>query len=507
MLTKWRTLMAVSLASLLMLMGITMASVALPEIQRDLGASFNDLRWVIDAYALTLAATLLVSGSLADRIGRLRMFVIGLAIFAAGSLACAFASDTLALNIFRGVQGLGGAAMFATSLALIGAVYSGRDRHTALAFWGGTSAGAMAVGPLIGGLLIGAIGWEAIFLFNVPAALAVWMLVARGVPESRDPSVSGRPDFAGLVTIAGSMTLLVLGLFRGDDWGWGSSTTIGVFAGAAVLLLAFVVVELRVAKPLLDLALFRKASTIAASLGTHAVSFSVFAIFTFVALYLQSTLGHSAAGTGLRIFALTISSFVAAVIAGRLATRVSLRALFTTGLGLIGIGLLLMAVQIDAVSEWTALLAGGIVAGAGTGVALFAGSTVALGAAPQAQSGMAAGLNSMFRMLGLAMGVAALGTILEARTSDRLAELLPGLDSEAVVDLAATGNVELAAASAPAGLQGEVAVAAQTAFVAGLDAAMLVAALVALAGAALAFLLVRAGDLHHGPTPQDVAAS
>ena len=166
-----------------------------------------------------------------------------------------------------------------------------------------------------------------------------------------------------------------------------------------------------------------------------------------------------------------------------------------------------MAVQIDAVSEWTALLAGGIVAGAGTGVALFAGSTVALGAAPQAQSGMAAGLNSMFRMLGLAMGVAALGTILEARTSDRLAELLPGLDSEAVVDLAATGNVELAAASAPAGLQGEVAVAAQTAFVAGLDAAMLVAALVALAGAALAFLLVRAGDLHHGPTPQDVAAS
>ena len=501
MLTKWRPLVAVSLAAMMMLLGVTMASIALPDIQRDLGASFDDLRWVIDAYALTLATTMLIAGSLADRFGRLRMFRVGLVVFAAASLASGFASSAVVLDILRGVQGIGGAAMFATSLALISASYSGRDRHMAFGFWGGMTAGAMATGPLVGGGLVGAFGWEAIFFVNVPVVALIWLLVARGASESRDPTATGMPDIAGLVAVAGSMTLLVLALFRGDEWGWGSATTIGAFIGAGALLAAFIAIEPRRARPLLDLRLFRKPSISGASIGVAAISFAVFAMFTFLTLYIQSTLGHTAAGTGLRIFALTISSFIAAMLAARLADRIRLQAQLAFGLALVGVGTLLWLAQVNATSEWEALIPGGIVLGAGTGIGLFAGSNVGLAAAPRAQSGMAAGLNSTSRMLGLAVGVAALGTLLQSRVSTRLAELVPGLDSSELVDLAATGNVELAAATAPPALQSDVAVAAQTAFVSGLEVAFVVAAAVAFAGAVAALALVRGRDLDFDREP------
>ena len=506
-LTKWRPLVAVSLAAMLMLLGVTMASVALPEIQRDLGASFDDLRWVIDAYALTLAATMLIAGSLADRFGRLRMFRIGLVLFAAASLAGGFASSAIVLDILRGLQGIGGAAMFATSLALISASYSGRDRHMAFGFWGGMTAGAMAIGPLVGGGLVGAFGWEATLFVNVPVVAVIWLLVARGAPESRDPDAAGMPDLAGLVAVAGSMTLLILALFRGDEWGWGSVATISAFIGAGALLAAFIAIEPRRVRPLLDLRLFRKPSISGASIGVAAISFSVFAIFTFLTLYIQSTLGHTPAGTGLRIFALTISSFIAALLAARLADRIRLQAQLAIGLALVGVGTLLWLAQVNATSEWEALIPGGVLLGAGTGIGLFAGSNVALAAAPRAQSGMAAGLNSTSRLFGLAVGVAALGTLLESRVSTRLSELLPGLDSSELVDLAATGNVELAAATVPPALQADVAVAAQTAFVSGLEIAFVVAAAVAFAGAVAALALVRGTDLEFDRQPDASEAS
>jgi EmrB/QacA subfamily drug resistance transporter len=501
---KWWTLLAVSIATFMLLLDVTVVNVALPDIQQELGADFNELRWVIDAYALTLAATMLIFGSLADRVGRRRVFTIGLTLFSLSSLACGLAWSPVALDVLRGVQGFGGAAMLATSLALIAAAYSGRDRNTALAVWGASTASAVAIGPLIGGALVDAFEWEAIFFVNVPIGLLTAWLVASAVPESRDPSATGRPDYAGLVTAAGSMSLLVLALFRGNDEGWGSALILVLFAGAAVLLGAFVIIESRARQPLLDLGLFQRPTTSGASIGILAIAISVFAMLTFLVFYIQNALGYSALETGLRLFPLTIAAFFAAAAAGRLADRVPLRILLAVGLSLAGIGLLLCR-RVDPGSDWTALLAGGIFIGAGAGAVNPSVAAAALGAAPVAKSGMASGLNSTFRLLGVAIGVAALGAILESRVSARLAELLPG-SSDGLVDVVSTGNVEAARAAAAPGAEAQLVEAARNAFVYGLDTIFLVAALVAFVGAALALALVRQSDLRAEPVAQPAPA-
>jgi EmrB/QacA subfamily drug resistance transporter len=475
------------------LLDVTVVNVALPDIQDDLGASFNDLRWVIDAYALTLAATMLIYGSLGDRFGRRLVFVIGLAIFSLASLACGLAWDPLSLNVFRGLQGLGGAAMLATSLALIAAAYQGRDRSTALAVWGTSVAGAVALGPMIGGALVDAISWEAIFFVNVPIGLVTAALVARGVPESRDPEASGRIDFAGLVTLAGSMTLLIVALFRGNDEGWGSSLIVALFAGAALLLAAFIAVEARVKRPLLDLGLFRRPTTAGASIAILAMATSGFAMFTFLVLYIQNALGYGPFGTGLRLLPLTVASFFAGAATARLAERFGPRILLGLGLALAGAGLLLNT-QVSTSSDWTALLPGGVLVGFGIGLVNPSVAAAALGAAPVAKSGMASGLNSTFRILGVALGVAALGAIVESEVSASLVGSI-GTAPPGLVDVVATGNIDLAVAGASPELAGQIRPAAEQAFVSGLDTIFLVAAVIAFAGSLLSLLLVRDRDI------------
>jgi EmrB/QacA subfamily drug resistance transporter len=494
---KWTTLIAVSIAAFMMLLDVTVVNVALPDIQDDLGASFNDLRWVIDSYALTLAATMLIYGSLGDRFGRRLVFVIGLGIFSLASLACGLAWDPLSLNVFRGLQGLGGAAMLATSLALIAAAYQGRDRSTALAVWGATVAGAVALGPMIGGILVDAISWEAIFFVNVPIGVVTAVLVARGVPETRDPEASGRIDFAGLVTLAGSMSLLVVALFRGNEEGWGSALIISMFAGAALLLAGFIAIEARARRPLLDLDLFRRPSTAGASIAILAIATSAFAMLTFLVLYIQNLLGYDAFGTGLRLLPLTIASFFAGAATARLAARFAPRILIALGLALAGAGLL-VNLQVSTSSDWTALLAGGLLMGLGIGLINPSVAAAALGAAPVAKSGMASGLNSTFRILGVAIGVAALGAIVESQVSASLAQSL-GSAPPGLVDLVATGNIDLAASSAGPNLAPQVAAAGREAFVSGLDTIFVVGAAIAFAGSLLSLLLVRSGDAEREP--------
>jgi EmrB/QacA subfamily drug resistance transporter len=486
---KWTTLIAVSIAAFMLLLDVTVVNVALPDIQDDLGASFNDLRWVIDSYALTLAATMLIYGSLGDRFGRRRVFVIGLAIFSLASLACGLAWDPLSLNIFRGLQGLGGAAMLATSLALIAAAYQGRDRSTALAVWGSTVAGAVALGPIIGGALVDGISWEAIFFVNVPIGLLTAALVARGVPETRNPEATGRIDFPGLVTLAGSMSLLVVAFFRGNEEGWGSPLIISLFTGSVLLLAAFIAIEARVRRPLLDLDLLRRPATAGASIAILAIATSTFAMLTFLVLYIQNALGYDAFETGLRLLPLTVASFFAGAATARLAERFAPRILIALGLALAGAGLLLN-LQVSASSDWTALLAGGLLIGLGIGLINPSVAAAALGAAPVAKSGMASGLNSTFRILGVALGVAALGAIVESEVSASLAHSL-GTAQPGLVDMVATGNVDLAVSTAPPELAGQVGPAAQQAFVSGLDTIFLVAAVIAFAGSLLSLLLLR----------------
>ena len=485
----WWPLVAVSIAAFMLLLDVTVVNVALPDIQSELGASFDELQWVIDAYALTLAATMLIFGSLADRFGRRRLFTIGLAAFSLASLACGLAWSPLALDILRGFQGLGGAAMLSTSLALVAASYEGRERMMALSVWGATVAGAVATGPLIGGALVEAFSWEAIFFVNVPIGFLTAWLVTGGVPESRDPNATGRIDYPGLIFLAASLSTLLLALMQGNEQGWGSARILSLFAVAVIAMAAFLVNESRAPQPLLDLGLFRKPSTSGASLAILTLAIAVFAMLTFLVLYIQSFLGYDAFETGLRLVPLTITSFFAAAIAGRLSERVPIRMLVGAGLAIAGVGLLLN-LQVDVGSDWTALLAGGIAIGVGTGTANPAIAAAAIGTVHVAKSGMASGLNSSFRLLGVAIGVAGLGAIMEARVSSSL-ESAVGEAPHEIVDLISTGNV--------AALPSDLHAAAEAAFVSGLDTLMVVAAAVVIGGAALATILIRGSDFVSPP--------
>src|SRR3954449_2420852 len=232
---KWWTLIAVCVATFMLLLDVTIVNVALPSIQSDLNASLPSLQWVVDAYALTLASFLLVFGSLGDRLGRRRIFAIGFAVFTAASLMCGLSSDPTVLNLFRALQGTGAAAMFATSLALIAQEFEGRERASAIGIWGATVGGAVAVGPLIGGALTDAFGWEWIFFVNVPIGIGTVILAQTQAGESRDPDAK-RLDFAGLITFSGGLFALIYGLLRGNAEGWSSGIIVGSLTGAAVLL-------------------------------------------------------------------------------------------------------------------------------------------------------------------------------------------------------------------------------------------------------------------------------
>src|SRR6266511_3384942 len=422
---KWWTLLAVSVATFMLLLDITVVNVALPSIRQDLGASFTDLQWVVDAYALTLAALVLPAGSLADRLGRRRLFAAGLAIFSLASLLCALAPDPTLLSLARALQGVGGAVLFAVSLALVAQEFpAGRQRGTAMGLYGATIGMAVAIGPLVGGALTDGLGWASIFYLNVPvgsAALAVTQLKLR---ESRDPHAT-RIDWPGVATFSGALFLLVLALVRGNDEGWGSALIVTLLAASAAMLVAFIAVERRVAEPMLPLGLFKIRSFTGVQLAAFAVSGSLFALFLYLTLYLQNYLGYSPLEAGVRYLPITLLSFFVAPIAGSLLSRVPARVMLSIGLGLTGIGLLLMS-GLEAGSEWTTLLGGFLVAGAGVGLLNPVIADVALSVVPKERSGMAAGINDTFRQVGVAVGVAVWGAIFIGRGADKFRELTDG---------------------------------------------------------------------------------
>jgi EmrB/QacA subfamily drug resistance transporter len=254
---KWWTLIAVSVASFMLLLDITVVNVALPDIQRSLHSSFRDLQWVVNAYSLTLAAFLLTAGALADLFGRRRVFVTGLIVFTISSAACGLSSSPLALNLARAAQGTGGAMMFATSLALIAQAFRGKERGVAFGVFGGVIGAAVAVGPVVGGVITSGIGWEWIFFVNVPIGVLAVIFTLTQVAESRDPHATG-VDWLGLLTFSGSLFLLVFALIQGNEKGWGSTRILAYLISSAVLLALFVIVEHTQERPMLDLGLFRR---------------------------------------------------------------------------------------------------------------------------------------------------------------------------------------------------------------------------------------------------------
>ena len=497
--TKWWTLGVVAVATFMLLLDITVVNTALPAIREDLDASFTDLQWVVDAYTLTLAAVVLTAGSLADRLGRRRVFAIGLGIFSVASLVAGLATDPTFLNIARGVQGIGGAAMFAVSLALIAQEFpAGRERGMAMGVYGATIGLAVAFGPLVGGAIVDSLGWEWIFFLNVPIGVAAIAISYLRVRESRDPNATG-VDWAGLVTFSSSLFLLVLALIRGNEEGWGSSLIVGLFAAAAVLLAAFIAIERRVAEPMLPLGLFKRPAFTGVQLAAFGISASMFALFLYLTLYLQNFLGHSPTEAGLRYLPLTVAVFLVAPIAGALLSRVQARVMISLGLVGAGAGLMLMA-GVDATDDWTGLLGGFIVAGAGIGLLNPAIADVAVSVVPKEQSGMASGINDTFRQVGVALGVAVWGAIFLGAGSSKVQELTGlGADrSREIVEAASSGNLDQALTQVPAGSRAQVADAAREGFLAGFNSISVLGGILAFAAAIGAFLLVRERDIERG---------
>jgi EmrB/QacA subfamily drug resistance transporter len=488
---KWWTLIAVSIATFMLLLDITIVNVALPEIEKALGSSFADLQWVIDAYALTLAALLLTGGSLSDLFGRRRVFVIGIVIFTVASALCGLAGTPLVLNLARALQGIGGAFMFATSLALLASAFQGRDRGTAFGIWGAVTGASVAVGPLVGGVLTDGIGWEAIFFVNIPIGIGAIAMTLAKVQESHAPS-GGRIDWPGLVTFSGGLFGLIFALIRGNAEGWGDPLIVACLAAAVVLGIAFVLVERRSAHPMLDLSLFSKPAFAGASIAAFALSASMFSMFLYLTLYIQNILGYTPLESGLRFLPVTLLSFAIAPISGKLAERLGIRWFLGAGLFFVALGLFLMS-GLEPGDDWTALLAGFMVAGGGIGLVNPALATAAIGVVEPRRAGMASGINSTFRQVGIATGIAAWGALFQRRVESEFVSeaarqgLKPPGGAGNIADFIAFGGPQRT------GNQGLIR-AAEVAFDAGLNHILVVAAIVAFAGAILSAVLVRPAD-------------
>ena len=497
---KWWTLFAVSVATFMLLLDITVVNTALPAIQHDLDASFTDLQWVIDAYTLSLAALVLTAGVLADRLGRRRVFAAGLFIFTGASLLAGFAGDPTFLNITRAVQGIGGAIMFAVSLALVAQEFApGRDRGVAMGVYGATIGVAVATGPLVGGALTDALGWESIFFLNVPIGVAAIVITYTKLRETRDPNAS-RIDWAGLVTFSSALLLLVLGLLRGNNEGWGSTLIVSLFAASGVLLALFLAIELRVSQPMLPLHLFRKPAFTGVQLAAAGISASMFALFLYLTFYLQGFLGDSPLEAGLRYLPLTMTTFFVSAATGALISKVQARFLLAGGLVLVGVALLMMG-GIGTDDEWTTLLPGFIVAGIGIGLVNPVIADVAVSVVPKEQSGMASGINDTFRQVGIAIGIAAWGAIFLGRGADKVEQVLAGTPGATgdrprqLVEAISSGNLDTAVANVPAGQRAAVADAAREGFLSGMNEILMLGGLLALAGAVAALWLVRERDI------------
>ena len=411
----------------MLLLDITIVVVALPSIQRRFAAGLSGLQWTLDAYALTLAVLILTCGALADRYGRRLVFRAGVVVFTAASALCGVAWSITVLDLARALQGVGGAALFATALALIGHEYRGAERFGALAIWGATVGAAVATGPLIGGILTDTAGWRWVFYVNVPIGIFALFLALRRMSESRDVDAR-RTDVAGLVSLSAALFLIVFGILRGNAHGWSSGLILGLLIGGGALLVAFVVIEKRQERPMLDIALFGQPAFTGVSIATFCIAAGMFALLPYLSIYLQDILGYSPLAAGLRFLPMTAFVFFVPLIVRRYAAQVPIRSQIGSGLALVAIGLGLMWALLSPTSHWTALLPGLVIGGIGIGLANPALAGAALRVVDPARTGMASGISNTFRIGGVALGIAALGALLENRIAASLAVTIGSSD-------------------------------------------------------------------------------
>jgi EmrB/QacA subfamily drug resistance transporter len=410
---KWWTLGAVAFGLFMIMLDNTVVFVALSSIQSDLHISQSELEWVVSGYALTFAVLMLTGGKLADLLGRRRIFIVGLTIFTASSLACGLATGAGFLIGARVVQGVGAALMNPATLSIIVATFPPRQRGTAIGIWVGVSAMALAIGPLIGGVLTEQINWSWIFFINVPVGIAGIIVSRLFINESRDESEEQRLDLPGLISSAVGLFGLTYALIEGNNYGWSSPRILGGFVLAAVGLVAFIILEHRQRVPMLDLSLFRNTTFTGANVTMLLVALAMFGVFFFNSLFLGQILGYSPIQTGAAFLPMTVLIVFVAPLAGRFSDKIGSRWLMGTGLVLLA-GSLLSFSTLDASSSFWAILPGLILGGFGMSLAMTPTTAAAMGSVPVDKAGVGSAVLNSARQVGGSTGIALMGAIVAA---------------------------------------------------------------------------------------------
>jgi len=418
---RWWTLGALCFALFMIMLDNTVVNVALPAIQSDLGISVSELEWTVAAYALTFASLLLTGGKLGDLLGRRLIFTIGLAVFTLSSLACGLSSSAPELISARAVQGIGAALMMPATLSIISATFHARERGMAIGIWAGVSAMALAIGPLLGGVITEHISWNWIFYVNVPIGVLAVIAAIVVVPESRDTSREQRLDLPGLVTSAVGLFALVYALIEAHSYGWTSARILGLFAIAVVALAAFVLLEMHQRVPMLDLSLFRNGTFAGANLVAILVTLAMFGIFVFFPIYMQTFRGWSPIQAGAALLPWTVMVVIFAPIAGKLSDRVGSRWLMAGGMTVVAICCLLLSTVTLHSSFWH-MLPAFILGGLGMSFVMTPMSAAAMGAAPVDKAGVASGVLNTFRQVGVALGIGIMGAIISNRAAAAAAD-------------------------------------------------------------------------------------
>jgi EmrB/QacA subfamily drug resistance transporter len=485
--SRWWTLGAMCFALFMIMLDNTVVNVALPSIQRDLHASLQALEWTMNAYTLTFAVLLVTGGRLGDIFGRRRMFLFGVAVFGTSSLAIGLAPDDAVLVAFRAVQGIGAAFMMPATLSIITQAFPAEQRGTAIGTWAGVSALALAIGPVVGGLLTEDVSWRAIFFINPPIAIGAVAVALFAARESRDETVGRTVDFKGIAALTIGLTALVLALVESNSWHWGSTRIIGLFVIAVVAIVAFVLIELRVRAPMLDFSFFRSRTSAGSNIVAFLITFAMFAQFFFMTLYMQNVLHYSPLQTGVRFLPATIVIIIMGPLAGRWTDRVGPRPLMAAGLLLVSLALLSQS-RLGVHSGYGVLLPGFILMGLGMGLVMSPMSTAAMNAVDRTKSGAASGVLSMSRMVGGSVGLSVMGALVTTIGRSKLDQSLPGVPSPVRAKLASA----LGSGAAPSGhgASPHVVDAVHHAFVSALGTGLQVGATVAFIGALMTLWLI-----------------
>jgi EmrB/QacA subfamily drug resistance transporter len=413
---KWWTLVAVAIGLFMIMLDNTVVNVALPSIRKDLGISISELEWVVNAYALTFGVLLLTGGKLADMIGRRKIFIAGLVIFTGASLWCGLAGGASSLIAARTVQGVGAALMNPATLSIITATFPPRQRGTAIGIWAGVSALALAIGPIVGGLLTEKINWSWIFFINIPVGVLGVLAAGVFIDETKDTSHEQRLDLPGLLTSGIGLFALTYGLIETNDHSWTSTRVLSLFAVAVVALAAFVLLELHQRLPMLDLSLFRDPTFAGANAAMLLVGLAMFGIFFYNSLFLQNILGYGAIKTGATFLPMTVLIILVAPIAGRFTDRVGARWLMGAGMSLLAVALVLFG-TLDANSSFWAILPGLLVGGVGMAITMAPTTAAAMGSVPVDKAGVGSAVINSMRQVGGSLGIAIMGALVATAVS------------------------------------------------------------------------------------------